>query len=271
MAHALATRHPIESIDGVVEMDEETHTYRVRGEVVPRSTTKLVSEAISPGDHFDADLVIEKNLANWRGNPTSKFYHLVNDKSDADAAAELKNVWNDANRLGTKLHARVEAHLNDEEPPGDNETDVEWKMVEVELKKLQELGWVPFRTELSMFYTKADGAVTIAGQADAIFKDSEGNSVIVDWKRTNKDLSQECRPYRDKRCAAPVLEQRYANDHTRYSLQTSVYAIMYEQLAGVKIGRENRWLLQAHPSMGRAKWTNATCLDEAARELLEKA
>jgi hypothetical protein len=271
MPGALEARHPIKLIDGVVEMDEATHTYRVRGEVVPRSTTKLVSDAMDPNDHFDADLIIEKNLASWKSNKRSKYFPVVDGKSDEDATAELKNVWNDANRLGTKLHAHIESHLNDEEPPDDVEIDAEWKMVEVEFKKLQELGWVPFRSELSMYYTKADGSVTIAGQADAIFKDAEGNSVIVDWKRTNKDLSQECKPFKDKRCAAPVLEQRLANDHTKYSLQTSVYAIMYHQLTGVKIGRENRWLLQAHPSLGRAKWTQASYLDDAARELLEKA
>ena len=41
------------------------------------------------------------------------------------------------------------------------------------------MGLRPFRTELSMFHC----GMRLAGQADLVCRDGDGNLVIVDWKR----------------------------------------------------------------------------------------
>jgi hypothetical protein len=264
---ALARRYPIEQLDPFVQFDEYSHRYTVRGERVPRSATKIVSDMMLD-EPFDGDAIIMKNLASWKSKPTSKYGAVIAGMNDTDATDTIKTLWSNANVLGTTLHRRLEAHLNDTAEPDDGRTDVEWKLVDHELRKLQDRGWVPRRTELSMWWEReSDSKVVCAGQLDALFSDADDNLIIVDLKRTDKDLSAGVVPFREKTCAAP-LERFYANDFIKYSLQLSLYAVMFEQRVGIQIKPECRWLLQAHPSKPEAVWTQARCLDKEAIALL---
>ena len=259
----LAIEFPISEIDPHVEFFEESHQYIVRGETVPRSATKVVSYAVAE-EPFDSNLVISKNMASWRSKPKSKYGKIILDLSDEDATHKITSLWTSANELGTKLHKRLEAHLNDEDEPDDGVTDIEWQILNNGLAQLQRLGWVPRRTELSLWWERqSDGKVVCAGQIDALFSDVQGNLVLVDLKRTDHDLSADVIPFREKTCRPP-LERFYANDFIKYSLQLSIYAVMLEQRTGIEIAPDRRWLLQAHPSKSDLVWTMCRCLDEEA-------
>ena len=92
--------------------------------------------------------------------------------SDENATSKIRDLWSSANVLGTKLHKRLEAHLNDESEPSDGVTDVEWNVLKAALGNLQTMGWVPRRTELSLWWQRSsDSNVVCAGQLDALFSD----------------------------------------------------------------------------------------------------
>jgi hypothetical protein len=264
----LAMEHPIEEVDPHVEFNEELHVYTVFGELVPRSATKVVSQALAE-QPFDAEAVIVKNLASWKAKPTSKYGEMIQGLSDEKAISKIRDLWSSANVLGTKLHKRLEAHLNDESEPPDGVTDVEWNVLEAALENLKTMGWVPRRTELSLWWQRSsDSKVVCAGQLDALFSDTDGNLVLVDLKRTDHDLSADVVPFKGKMCTHP-LERFYANDFIKYSLQQSIYAVMFQQRTGLEIAFDRRWLLQAHPSKPRVVWTQCMCLDDEARLLLD--
>ena len=264
----LANDFPIDAIDPYVVFDEQTHRYTVRGELVPRSATKVVSDALRE-QPFNADAIILKNMASWRAKPRSKYGAMIRGLNDDAAAAKIRNLWDNANVLGTTLHRRLEAALNGETEPDDQVTDAEWRAVQTELEKVQKMGWTARRSELSMWWERTtDGKVVCAGQLDALFSDANDELVLVDLKRTDHDLSAGNVPFGEKTCAAP-LQGLYANDFIKYSLQQSIYAVMFEQRTGLQIDPGRRYLLQAHPSMPGAVWTQCRCLDEEARTLLD--
>jgi hypothetical protein len=263
----LAEEYPIEDIDPHVIFDEDTHRYTVRGELVPRSATKVVSDALAE-EPFDGNAIILKNMASWRARPRSKYGAMIRGLSDDEAAFKIKDQWSNANVLGTALHRRLEAALNDATEPDDGATDLEWRAVQTELEKLQKMGWVPRRTELSMWWEReSDHRVACAGQLDALFTDANDELVLVDLKRTDHDLSAGNVPFGEK-TGAPPMERFYANDFIKYSLQQSIYAVMFHQRTGLEIAPGRRFLLQAHPSMPGAVWTQCRCLDDEARGLL---
>jgi len=263
----LAEEYPIEDIDPHVMFDEDTHRYTVRGELVLRSATNVVSNALAE-EPFDGNAIILKNMASWRARPRSKYGAMIRGLGDDDAASRIKDQWANANVLGTALHRRLEAALNDESEPDDGVTDLEWRAVQTELDKLKKMGWVPRRTELSMWWEReGDCKVTCAGQLDALFTDANDELVLVDLKRTDHDLSPGIVPFGEKTCAPP-MSSFYANDFIKYSLQASIYSVMFQQRTGLEIAPGRRFLFQAHPSMPGAVWTQCRCLDDEARELL---
>ena len=273
MVKSLRERNPLPALDGVVELDEADgkHEYTVNGAVVNTSTTRVVSQAIGLPD-FDAGLVIKKSLASWRRNKRSKYHDVVDGLNDEDATTALKGIWNDANRLGKQLHARLEAYVNGSPTQADKETDVEFEGVKRAVDDAAAaFGWSPYRAELSLFWTDSEGKPTVCGQADALFCTADGALVVVDLKRTCHDLSVDNVPYGNALCAAPEMQHLFASDHNKYSLQVSSYCVMIEQRLNVTVAPENRWLLQSHPSMPAALWTRCSCFDGAARAALARA
>ena len=177
--------------------------------------------------------------------------------------------------LGTRLHLRLEAFLNNKTLADDGLTDIEWPTLVHKLVHMAvERKWQPFRTELSVFYEANaphdsidDVVVPCAGQIDCLFRDEDGRLVIVDLKRTDKKLDDDEPPYGHKRCAAP-MENEWASDFNKYSLQISMYSVMLKNQLGIEVGEENRFLLQVHPSMEEAKLIKCKCFDSEATSIL---
>ena len=267
----LAETNALGGLDEHIVYDDDDHRYTVDGVVVPISVTGVIKKVADERD-FDADLIIRKNLAAWRRNPSSKYGQVVDGHDDPRATLAIKQQWLDACRLGTMLHRRLEGHFNGEELPPDGETDVEWPGLVQAIKGLADIGALPFRTELSVFWRRSsDGSVVCAGQVDALMRCGEGDTaefVMVDLKRTDKQLSASAEPYQGKRCLPPLSDQ-WSNDHTKYSLQLSMYCVMLKQCSGLRVPPANRFLLRSHPSMPTAELVACACFDAEAEKILD--
>ena len=262
----LAQSFPI-PMDEHIVFDEEAHRYTVYGELVPCSATNLVSDTVN--DDFSADLIISRNLASWRKKPRHKYFRMVTGVDDATAVDAVKAQWTQANVLGTKLHRRLEALLNDEEEDPDGKTDVEYGVLKAAIDVILAQGWLPRRTELSLWweaeYGENNGKVVGAGQIDCLFQ-VDDDLVLVDLKRTEHDLSEMSSPFA-KRCKTP-LDGFVGTNLIKYSLQLSIYAVMFAQRTGFSIKPTDRWLLQAHPSNPTVRWVQCKDFDAEARFLL---
>lgn len=267
----LAEANALKGLDERIMYDDDAHRYTVDSAVVPRSVTAVLKTVLNESE-FDPGLIIRKNLAAWRRNPRSKYGVVVAGRSDAEAAEQIKKQWTDANRLGTALHRRLEGFLNGVAMEDDGETDVEWPSVVKAVESLQSVGAQPFRTELSVFWTRgSDGAVTCAGQVDALLRCGEGEGaefVMVDLKRTDKRLAATVEPFEGKTCRAP-LEKQWANEFNKYSLQLSCYCVMLKQCTGIDVPSQNRFLLRAHPSSPGAELIACACFDAEAEQILD--
>jgi hypothetical protein len=268
----LAAANALQPLDDRIVFDEDTHTYHVDGVRVPTSVTSILKKVLDETP-FDANLIITKNLASWRRNPRSKYNSVVEGKDDSAAVSAIKKQWSDANRLGTKLHAVLEFYLNGElvgsELENDQETKVEWGATKMAVDSLIAMGAKPYRTELSVFWTNPEGKIVCAGQMDVLMKCDEGGELVLcDLKRTDKPLDAEAVPFGEKKCVAP-LEDEYANDHTKYSLQLACYSVMLEQTTGLKVPPANRFLLRSHPSSPKSELIGCKDFDKEARQILD--
>jgi len=255
--------------DARIRFDERKHEYKVDGKQVSTSVTAILKR-ISAEEPFDGDFIIRKNLASWRRNPNSKYGNAVSGKSDREAAAYIKKQWSDANRLGTKLHKRLEGLLNGEHSVADGETDVEWPALTIAIDDLMQLGAQPFRTELSLFWERAD-AVIAAGQVDVLMRHEKDDGtyeyIMVDLKRTDKAIHCDMAPFGGKMCNSP-MDQHPSTDFTKYSLQISMYCVMLQQRTGITVPTGNRFILKVHPSLSTAELIPCACFDKEAIEIL---
>ena len=268
----LAKTNALKPLDDRITFHEDSHTYHVDGVRVATSVTSILKKVLDETP-FNADLIITKNLASWRRNPRSKYNEVVAGKDDSTAVSAIKKQWSDANRLGTKLHAVLEHYLNGElvgsALENDEETRVEWGATKMAVDSLIAMGAKPFRTELSVFWTNKAGLVVCAGQVDVLLRCEEGGELVIcDLKRTDKDISAENVPFGEKRCKAP-LENEYANEHTKYSLQLACYSVMLEQTTGLVVPPTNRFLLRSHPSSPKSELIACKNFDVEAREILD--
>ena len=271
---ALAEKNRLDFDARVTFHEDKTndiHEYRVEGNKVAHSASDIVRMAF-PDSEFKPRVVAQRCLASWRkpgGN--AKYAALVKDKSDAEAIDAVCEMWNKNADSGTKMHKLFELLLNDVVVPM---ADEEFLGHEEDREKFAHfrtdfLHLVPFRTELSLFYKNATGAVVAAGQADCLFRDRrDGQPVIVDFKRTNKNLCDTGSGFAAK-MGVGAFNKVVSTDHNRYSLQQSLYALMYEKLTGESV--KACYLLQIDPTTNDGDYKLIACSDyrDQAREVLE--
>jgi len=184
-----------------------THTYYIDGKKVDTSVTRVVSSAFLP---FNADAIIDENLASWR---RGKYAHLSG--TDKQVKNEIKTIWASSSVLGTAMHEWIELYLAGlDQPPTTLETE-QFKRWWDPMKKSA------LRTELVVWWEK-NGKVVCAGQIDALADDF----VILDWKRVDSDLSEDSRVYEYGAYSIPNTK------YHKYSLQLSMYWLMLEQTYG---------------------------------------
>ena len=259
----LRKKHPVPG-DEHVHFDAGAHVYTVRGKQVPISVTKLIERYAVPPEHrFDGNAIIRKNLTKWRSTSSNKYHSMVANASDANAISTVLAHWRANAACGTAMHALFEDELNNKAPNAGG-YEVEMAQFHAAMASL-DANVTPARTELSVFATNAKGDAAVAGQIDLVLKDASKSYHLVDFKRTAADLSPHASSYGKR-----FLDDLPLNDHYKYSLQLSLYRVMFELQTGLRVEDDPR-ILQIHPDLDEHQWTTTTDLTKQARGLLRQA
>lgn len=256
----LREKNPVPGDDDI-QFDADAHVYTARGKIVPISVTKLIEQYAIPAEHrFNGRAIIRKNLTSWRSNASNKYHALVTEATDEEAITNVLKHWQANAAAGTAMHALFEDTLNGKEPSAEGR-EAEMDQFRAAMDSLGD-SMTPARTELSVFVTNAEGDPVVAGQIDLLLKDKEGGYHLVDFKRTAADLTPNAWHFGKR-----FLDGKSLNDHHKYSLQLSLYRLMFEAQTGLKIADDPR-ILQIHPDLDGHQWTTATDLTNEARALL---
>ena len=239
----LATENPF-GFDKRIEFEDESHRYKIDGNLVRISATALVDRAYTGGEKFDGPVVARRCLASWRaGRGNDKYIKIVDGKDDDEAVQAVCALWRRDTDLGTLLHKAVELTLNGEEAVEDTEEFQDIKKEITSFKRFQQgTPLQAIRTELSLFYEK-DGNAVAAGQADMLLRNTQGKFVLVDLKRSSHNLTASAKPGNATPRFLGVSDTKYH----RYSLQNSLYAVMIEQLTTQPV--DEMYLLQVVPGI----------------------
>jgi len=256
----LQAKTPIRGEEAIT-FDEPSHTYTVRGKKVPISVTALGGRAVPLEHQFNGVAVINRNLTSWREKASSKYHDLVAGVSDAQARENVLALWDRNRDAGTAMHKLFEDVLNEVTPVRTEGHEAELAQFYAAMAEMEQ---VPARTELSIYAVDREGEAAVAGQIDLLTRDQEGDFHIVDFKRTTSDLSPGAFAFGKR-----FLDGKPLNDHYKYSLQLSLYTVIFGQQTGLPI--ESCRLLQIHPDLDGHRWIDATDLTTEARELLRDA
>jgi len=183
-----------------------------------------------------------KTFADCKHRPSYKYYGC---KSPAD----IRAVWKRNARLGTLMHANLEAHFNGEPFTVLKENIPCFQQFQALFNDTDWVQWEPFRTEWSV----CDPETLIAGQIDlaGLVNRERGELVLIDWKRA-ENIS-DCSFARFKGASqnvggcgghgpCQVLEDC---NFVLYSLQLCVYAYILHKCYGFRTVK--MFILQFHP------------------------
>ncbi len=252
----LALKNPVSFFDDHLCFVEDGHEYFHDGVKVATSVTSVLKPMFG---EFRPLEVIAKCLPAWQKNPSSPYYELVRGKTLEAATDAILESWNAKKELGTKLHYELEQALNTNEVCPDIQGAVDL---------FEREQWTPFRTELSVcWYTKHRDVPAVAGQLDVLLKDRAGKYVIVDLKRTEKNIHAEMLPKTN--LPLPFPKETRANDFNKFSLQLSMYCVMLKQ-DDICVEESNRYVLQVHPVTNETRLINMRAFDNEARALLDQ-
>lgn len=159
--------------------------------------------------------------AKYLTDPEYKYYQKSTETIEAE--------WDFSNKAGTQLHNEIENFLNKVTVSNDSK---EYGFFQSFLKDHKD--YTPFRTEWIIFAE----TLRIAGSIDAVFKDSHGDYVIFDWKRSVVT-------YSDFENAKFPLEHFKDNTFVKYSLQLNMYRHILETFYGIKI--KSMFIIELHP------------------------
>ena len=249
----LSEKHPLAIFDENLRFVEDGHAYYVRnGNAFLRhrghSVTGILKK-VFPREPFDKLATFTKYQASWRKDETSKYHTAVAGKSDEEARASVFKMFDDARDLGTLLHLVIELYLNKvpkEKVPEEIATEFQHFLNWMEDNPNLE----PFRTELGVLAKNDQGAVVMVGQADAVFLDKTTNKyVLVDFKRTDKDLTQSAPNY--NKYGVDVMQGVPFNPFFEYSLQAWLYASMLQKSTELEVS--HCLLLQLFPTFPNYK------------------
>jgi hypothetical protein len=261
----LQQRHPLQH-DGAVVLNEAEHVYCRDLERAPRSVTALVESCFEAFDPVDT---ITRCFESWKHNASSKYFDLIHESladggDDEVAKRAIQALWDrngqQARDEGTKAHEALELIGN-----GGDAADM--PEVGAFLSWWEGRGLEFFRTELVTFAEDPDGQLALAGSVDLIATDEQGRHVLIDFKRSKKNLSIDEPAYRGK-CGTGLLKDVPDTSFWKYSLQLSLYGVMLKRTQGIDVG-DRMVILNVHPSCETAQETQAADLRAIATKLLD--
>ena len=259
----LASKFPIDTIDGKITLDDSTHTYTVDGEIVPISVTGLLDRAKGEQNRFDADRVARRGLRRWRDDASSKLHAFTLDKDDEAAIAAIKSEWREAATRGTRMHAALEAVLNQEPLSEATRETFSTELEQFEALRAKHPNLEVVRTELGVYGRDRSGRVVIAGQIDALVRDRHDPDAfaIVDFKRVARSLDADACAY-----GKTWLDGTVLNDLSVYSMQVATYRHLLQQTTGIRC--KGAFLVQLHSELPTGRMVEATDVMRASANLL---
>ena len=218
--------------DTHIRFQEEGHKYWIRGSgenVV--STTTLIGTYFSK---FDGRAIIDRHIQRadnirYFEDPTYKYYRM-----DSDA---ILAMWDELGRKaaeeGTYNHEQIERYYNGLVVDFSKREHFEL-FNKFHLDHIKDLE--PFRTEMLIYHE----ALRITGSADMLYRNRKTKKIVLaDWKFI-KRLSVRNR----SKQAKPPLDHLDDTNHTKYTLQLSIYRYILETEYGYDV--ETQFLVILH-------------------------
>lgn len=245
--------------DSRIKFREEGHQYwidGVSGEYV--STTTLIHHSFAP---FNSDEVIAKMMKgrNWATSPYNGM-----------SVEEIKAAWeanrDEAARLGTEMHYFIEVFNN--RPDWNDEARLH-EMLDLGRRELllfshfmREVvyprGWIPYRCEWTVFHE----TYKICGSIDMLYRDGDGEYIMVDWKR-----SKEVKTSNWFQKGLGVVSHLDDCNFNHYSLQLSIYKRILAERYGVNV--RQLFLVILHPKQDEYIMLEVTPLDVEVEEIFQ--
>ena len=254
--------------------DEATHTYSLNGHTAPLSVTKLISNHFP---EFEPEATVDRYFDNWKRKSYSKYYDLIHAHASDEAAKQaILDLWEtnklEACRLGTATHKAVELLLGGAplETCGNPEVQDEINAFLAWYANKREQGWELVATELVVGLTNGEDKLCLGGSIDALFKDGDGENVLVDWKRTKGSFGpNEDAPF-SKMGSGPASELKDTK-FNKYAVQLAVYAQMLKRQRDIDVGNR-RYLVRLTKDEGAQEVCAAgEAFEEVAAGLLRVA
>ena len=235
-----------------IELDGkiETHIYIYvpTGRPFRTSVTSFIKQFWS---QFDPKLISSRIVNSDKMYDPNYIYYGMTQK-------EIMDRWknNDAAKLGTKLHNEIELFHN---YSFDEYTDTKefgyFLKYHMDFTRLNP-GYKPYRTEWFIY----EDSLKMAGSIDMLYKNSEGNILIVDWKRTT--LERLYKNFKNKKGLGPFKNLLDTNLN-KYTMQLNVYKYMLEKY----YLKENEkivglYLCVMHPDEDNYKFIQVKTLDD---------
>lgn len=201
---------------------------------------------------FDGPKIIENMMNGKNWVPGHKYWGM--------SAGEITQLWKtagiEASVAGTKLHAQIEAFMNNEGLGGQythqqladaytnanantnfGECAKEWNYFIQFVHETPHMK--PYRTEWMVYDTE----YKIAGSIDMVYENADGTLSIYDWKRA-KDI-QRVSDW-NKVSTNPLIADVPDTNYWHYALQLNVYRFILEKNYGKTVSKLN--LVRLHPN-----------------------
>ena len=290
----LEQRHPHPK-DGAATLDEPTHVYTYHGPDGPVPVPISCSTLLKPYfDDFDGEATARKYLTRWledASHPNHKLAKYMEVTLQLDREGMIKEFarfWGDlgadASGKGTEMHKRIELYINGMFVPTEQELQGAPPHDLVCFIKLWETHYPtlklrPHRTEFSMVYVDpTSGRPVVAGQADGLFVDRNGDYHLFDWKRCDPskgkigdqplDGGARFGASKPKMATGPFANYE-KNKYVQYSAQLHLYAEILRQQYGIDC--KSCHIVQIHPKLPHAHVIEALDLSDEAHTLLAAA
>ena len=209
--------------DDRIIFDESNHSYTIDDSKEAKSVTQLISEYFPK---FDKEY--------WAGNESRK---------TGEKVADILKRWEDlgfkARNEGTNLHNQIENFYNEIEYKNSPEFEKFMKFHERYIINKYE----PFRTEWRVF----DDSKLLAGTIDMVYKKSDSEVFLFDWKRSKKIIDDGGNIEKDnpfENCLKG-LSHMSSTDYNKYCLQQNIYKYILEKNYKLNVSSMN--LLILHP------------------------
>eukprot|EP00286_Rhodomonas_abbreviata_P027920 CAMPEP_0181305078 /NCGR_PEP_ID=MMETSP1101-20121128/9524_1 /TAXON_ID=46948 /ORGANISM="Rhodomonas abbreviata, Strain Caron Lab Isolate" /LENGTH=413 /DNA_ID=CAMNT_0023410943 /DNA_START=57 /DNA_END=1298 /DNA_ORIENTATION=- len=225
-----------------LHFDEAAHRYTLKEDGSECISVTTLLDKIFPT--FDPDAVLAKYYENWQA-PAHPRYQEYGGKSEE----EIKAMWEDKGResrdKGTEMHKQIELMFQGQASTLDQ--TVLSGLRHFLRQHSADLALGVLGVEVRM----VSPSLRIAGTADLLAKRITGGLTLVDWKRTDKDITKDGFCFGEY-CKAPIApnHQIPANNFFKYALQLNLYKRLLEDNYHCNGGVVERMLVvQLHPNL----------------------